>query len=92
MAGNVCGENVGLDQVQHSLIVLGKEGGGGGGMEREVETRSGNDVGGRSGKGEKWREVEGEWEKRWRWGRGDRDGGGEGERVNVNRKWNLNSK
>ena len=29
MAGNVCGENVGLDQIQHSLIVLGKEGGEG---------------------------------------------------------------
>ena len=49
-------------------------------MEREVETRSGNDVGGRSGRGEKWREVEGEGEtemevgkgrKRWRWGRGE---------------------
>ena len=25
-------------------------------------------------------------------GMGGRDGGGEGERVNVNRKWDLNSK
>ena len=45
MAGNVCGENVGLDQVQHSLIVLGKEGGSGekssGGEEEKWEQRVG---------------------------------------------------
>ena len=43
-------------------------------------TKSGNDVGGRSGRGEKWREVEGGWEEEMEVGKGRES------------KWDLNSK